>query len=147
MLTTSAAPGITDRTGAAHDEQRVLVDLQRGIVDPRVVVLRTVEHDGASLERLRIVRDRTDSARGTSSRDDAGLHDGASRTDCRAARAKPASSFSGRSKRRITSLVLDLRASRQFSPMVRPLTVSALSSNQPAAHQFSDTTAGTPPAR
>src|SRR5260370_34972 len=46
------AAGITDRTGAAHEQDAVLVDVERRIVDPFVIILRSFEHDGASIERV-----------------------------------------------------------------------------------------------
>ena len=33
----------------------MLVDIEGGIVDPRVIILRAFEHDGASLERVGIL--------------------------------------------------------------------------------------------
>ena len=47
--------GIADRAGAAHDQQGALVDAERGIVDPRVIILGSVEHDHRPFERLGIV--------------------------------------------------------------------------------------------
>ena len=51
------AAGIADRAGAAHEQDAVLVDVERGIVDPLVVILRALEHDGAAFERIRDPRD------------------------------------------------------------------------------------------
>jgi len=48
------AAGIADRAGAAHEQDAMLVDIERGIVDPRVIILRALEHDGAALERVGI---------------------------------------------------------------------------------------------
>ena len=47
---------IADRAGAAHEQDAVLVDVERRIVDAVVIVLRPVEHDGPALEGLGIVR-------------------------------------------------------------------------------------------
>ena len=58
---------------------------------------------------------------------------------------KPASSISGRSNGRITASS-SMVAPRQFSPMVRPFTVSASSRIRPLRISCA-TTAGTPPAR
>ena len=57
--------GIADRPGAAHEQQRAFVDAERWIVDARVIVLGSVEHDGASFERLRILRIGEIARRGT----------------------------------------------------------------------------------
>ena len=39
-----------ERPGAADDQDAVLVDLERGVVDPVVIIVRAVEHDRAALE-------------------------------------------------------------------------------------------------
>ncbi len=49
-------PGIPDGPGAAHAEQRVTVDLERGVVDAGVVVLRPVEYHHRPFEGIRIRR-------------------------------------------------------------------------------------------
>ena len=49
------AAGITDRTGAAYEQDAVPVDIERGIVDTVVIILRALEHDGTALERVRIL--------------------------------------------------------------------------------------------
>ena len=46
---------IADRAGAAHEQDGVLVDAERGIVDARVIVLGSVEHDGPAFEGIGIV--------------------------------------------------------------------------------------------
>ena len=56
---------IADRPDAANDEHGVVVELERRIVDARVVVLRAVEDHRAALESIRIERVRRDSARET----------------------------------------------------------------------------------
>ena len=70
------AARIADRPGAAHEQQAGLVDLERGIVDALVVVLRPVEDDGAALEGVGVLRVRQ-VALAELLGDDAGLHDGA----------------------------------------------------------------------
>ena len=47
---------IADRPGAANEQDSAFVDAERGIVDAPVVVLRTVEHDGAAFKRIRVLR-------------------------------------------------------------------------------------------
>ena len=47
------AAGIADRPGAAHEQDGVLVDAERRIVDAGVVVLRPVEHHRLALEGFR----------------------------------------------------------------------------------------------
>src|SRR3546814_12333745 len=42
--------GIADRPAAAHEEEAVLVDRQRRIVDAAVIVFRPLEDDGTALE-------------------------------------------------------------------------------------------------
>ncbi|MNT63002.1 hypothetical protein D3C72_2007730 [compost metagenome] len=42
---------IADRASATHEQQRVLVDFERRIVDAVVVVLRAIEHHRLALER------------------------------------------------------------------------------------------------
>ena len=64
MLTTSAAARIADRPGAAHEQDRVLVDLELRIVDAVVIVLGPVEHDRPALEGIRVLRVGQDSGRG-----------------------------------------------------------------------------------
>ena len=56
MFTTSARARIADRPDAADEQHRVLVDLELGIVDAVVIILRSVEHDGAAFEGVRIFR-------------------------------------------------------------------------------------------
>src|SRR3954468_1098351 len=48
--------GIADRPGAADEQHAALVDVERGIVDSRVIVLRPLEYDGAALERVEVLR-------------------------------------------------------------------------------------------
>jgi hypothetical protein len=48
--------GIADRAGAAYEEDAALVNVERRIVDPRVIIFRTFEYDGAAFERVRILR-------------------------------------------------------------------------------------------
>ena len=67
---------IADRPGAAHDQDRVLVDAERRIVDAVVVILRPFEDDDAALEGVRVVRVR-EIALAELLRDHARLHDGA----------------------------------------------------------------------
>ena len=68
------AAGIADRPGAADEQHAVLVDVERGIVDPVVIILRPLEHDGAALERVQVFRiDQIAVAEFL--RDHAGLHD------------------------------------------------------------------------
>ena len=47
---------IADRPRAANEQNAVLVDLELRVVDAVVIVLRPVEHDRPSLERVRILR-------------------------------------------------------------------------------------------
>ena len=47
--------GIADRAGAAHDQQGAVVDAERGIVDPGVIILGAVEHDRRAFEGLGVV--------------------------------------------------------------------------------------------
>jgi hypothetical protein len=47
---------IADRPGAAHEQQGPVVDGQIRVVDAVVIVLRTVEHHGAALKGLGILR-------------------------------------------------------------------------------------------
>src|SRR5713226_6869062 len=49
------AAGIADRTGTAYEQDAVPVDIERGIVNPVVIILRALEHDGAALERVRVL--------------------------------------------------------------------------------------------
>ena len=65
---------IADRPGAAHEQQRALVDAERGVVDAGVIVLRSVEDDRAAFERQRI-GGVGQIARPELIRDDAELHD------------------------------------------------------------------------
>src|SRR5262249_13013687 len=51
-----AAARIADRPGAADEQHVVLVDLERRVVDAVVIILRPVEHDGAPLEGVRVLR-------------------------------------------------------------------------------------------
>src|SRR3546814_7001654 len=39
-----------DRPGTAHDENAILIDRERGIVDAVVIIVRPVEHDRPPLE-------------------------------------------------------------------------------------------------
>jgi hypothetical protein len=66
---------IADRAGAAHEQQRVLVDLERRIVDPVMIVLRPVEHHGLALEHAGMRRI-VEVALAEFLADHAGLHDG-----------------------------------------------------------------------
>src|SRR3984957_7668487 len=50
------AAGITDRSGAAHEQNAAFVDVERGIVDAMVIIFRTLEDDGAALERVGVLR-------------------------------------------------------------------------------------------
>src|SRR6266403_4255760 len=50
------AAGVAGRPGAAHEQDAALVDIERGIVDPLVIIFRTLEYDGASLECVGILR-------------------------------------------------------------------------------------------
>jgi hypothetical protein len=68
------AARIADRAGAAHEQDRMRVDFERRVVDPVMIILRPVEHDGPALEGLRIVRVRQ-IALTEFRRDHAGLHD------------------------------------------------------------------------
>ena len=47
---------IAERPGAAHDQDRVLVDAERRVVDAVVVVLRSLEDDDAALEGVGVAR-------------------------------------------------------------------------------------------
>ena len=66
--------GIADRTGAAHEQDRALVDALRRVVDAGMVVLRPVEHDGLAFKGFRIARIRQ-VAVAELLRNHAGLHD------------------------------------------------------------------------
>jgi len=50
------AAGVTHGTGAADHQDAALIDVQRWVVDARVVVLRAFEHDGAGLEAVLLAR-------------------------------------------------------------------------------------------
>ena len=47
---------IADRTGAAHDQDRLLVDARGRIVDAMVIILRPIKHHDRTLEGIWIVR-------------------------------------------------------------------------------------------
>src|SRR3984957_4376541 len=49
------AAGIADRAGATHEQDAALVDVERGIVDAMMIVLRPLEHDRAPLEGVGIL--------------------------------------------------------------------------------------------
>ena len=66
---------ITDRPRAAHEQDGAIVDLQRRIIDARVIILRPIEHHGPSFERLGIRRI-GQIARPEILADHTGLHDG-----------------------------------------------------------------------
>src|SRR5471032_2620479 len=66
--------GPAHRTGAAYHQHAVLVDVQRRVVDARVVVARAVEDDGARLEYV-LAAGPVQIALAEGRRDDAGFHD------------------------------------------------------------------------
>ena len=47
---------IADGPSAAHEQQRSVVDAQRGIIDVGVIILGSIEHHRASFEGLGILR-------------------------------------------------------------------------------------------
>ncbi len=59
---------IADRAGAAHDQDRVLVDAERRIVDAVMIVLRPIEDDDRALEGVGVLRIRQVAVAGTPSR-------------------------------------------------------------------------------
>ena len=65
---------ITDRPGAAHHHHRRSVDAERRIVDPRMVILRPIEHHHRTFERLGVGGIRQ-VARAKFGADHAGFHD------------------------------------------------------------------------
>jgi hypothetical protein len=107
----------------------VLVDAQVRVVDAGVVVLGPVEDDGGSLEGVGVVR--------------VFMTPLSNRFPVMT--WKPAASTRGSPMSRMTSRSVTV-VSRQLSPIVRPLTVSASSWMRPC-FMSSLTTAGTPPAR
>ncbi|KAI1691687.1 hypothetical protein DdX_21722 [Ditylenchus destructor] len=77
--------GIPKPDCAAHEQQRLGRDAERRVVDPGMIILRPVEHDGRAFRRR---RDRRGGEVAVTEfvGNHAGLHDPRCRTDCRAAR-------------------------------------------------------------
>ncbi len=55
--------GIADGAGSAHEQDTTRVYVERGIVDPGVIIFRAVENDGPAFERVGVLRIGKDSAR------------------------------------------------------------------------------------
>ena len=127
--------GIADRAGAAHEQDGVLVDAERGVVDAAVVVLRAVEDDGAALEALRVVGV-GQVAVAELLGDHARLHDRG--VEQVAGQHEEAGALLERAVERADDvLVLDDGAA-VVSPMVLPLTVRALLVDQALLDQLAD---------
>ena len=63
------------RATAANDQNTGLVDVQGGVIDPRMIILRPVKHRATPLEYILPPRNRQ-KPRAKRVRDDAGFHDG-----------------------------------------------------------------------
>ena len=126
---------IADRAGATHEQQRVGGDAERGIVDPVVIILRTVEHDRGTLERFEIVRV-GQIALAELRRDDAGFHD--RRVEQIAAQHdEPGILQQRRRERADDALVLDRRGPAIVADRLA-VRGHRVFMDQPLLHQFGD---------